>query len=99
MPLSKLVEQIREGIAVIISDNEQVDGVDVGRAVSGIMAYLHSQGVVMKVDRELPEDWIKGLRGKLNLTDWDYEDLMLYLLRSGYVATEPLIERGNGSQE
>lgn len=41
-----------------------------------ILSYLHSQGIVIKTDRELPAD------GRGSLEDWEYE----------YVAVVPLIK-------
>jgi len=44
-------EEIREGLEQIL----------IPEATQEVLLYLHSQGVVIKVDRELPEtaDWIK----------------------------------------
>ena len=52
-----------------------------------VLTYLHSQGVVIKVDRKLPA------------THWENEDMIRgwniaekEMLNAGYVAVEPLIE-------
>ena len=101
-------EEIREGIAGRIYKwyfrNSQLNDLGEWGKVRGatrgmvlaitdiVLEYEDSQGVVIKRDKEMPEDWIRGLKGKLKLTDWDYEDVMLYLDRSGYMAVEPLIK-------
>lgn len=63
--------------------------------VDEILSYLHSQGVVIKVDRELPhlmpqvpnneysEGYCAGESNILNI-----------LIEVGYVAVEPLIKKG-----
>ena len=43
-----------------------------------LLSYLHSQGVVIRVDRDLPAE------GRGSVEDWSYE----------YVAVEPLIKEG-----
>ena len=49
-------EEIKKGITGIIQSGVSQDfaGVDVGSTPEDIIEYLHSQGVVIKVDRELP---------------------------------------------
>lgn len=59
--------------------------------------YLHSQGVVLKVDRELPQI-IRGLAKEieyepsLTYEDRIVEGVLNRMLKAGYVATEPLVE-------
>ena len=67
-----------------------------------ILSYLHSQGVVIKVDRELPENpFDEDING-----DWESKEEETYyvgksngfetckslIIKAGYVAVEPLME-------
>lgn len=54
-----------------------------------ILSYLHSQGVVIKVDKELP---IAALHVKAFIGDNQMELLGGVLDKAGFVATEPLIK-------
>ncbi len=59
--------------------------------------YLHSQGVVIKVDRELPK--LKSLTGDASLKEklaflQGVEALREEVIKAGYEAVEPLIEEG-----
>ncbi len=74
------------------------------------MIYLHSQGVVIKVDRELPLDeyhmasqFPKIFNGRLDIVDYsekkheylsNAKPIMNGMCKAGYVAVEPLIEDG-----
>jgi len=67
-----------------------------------ILIYLHSQGVVIKVDRELPEHWgnkIDWRNKKLNEAGKAYSKVYYVaqedMLKAGYVAVEPLIVNKN----
>lgn len=78
-------EEIREGMLELIkqadSDESNADMWE-GNLMIAILTYLHSQGVVIKVDRELPE-----------CTQYDSEMIMQHdcpLCRRGYVPVEPL---------
>jgi len=78
-------EEIREGIIKKLS---RVPGFSYSPDVitDEILQYLHSQGVVMKVDGDLPEN-IEGC-------DWINQEFIVDncpLLRAGYCKTEPLI--------
>ena len=88
-------EEIREGVAQLV--------VEVGKpnrhsyaVADGMIRYLHSQGVVIKVERELPEYAPfpernpKPIEGAAFLLGMDIgrEDM----LGVGYVAIEPLIK-------
>ena len=53
--------------------------------VSDILSYLHSQGVVIKVDRELPKE-ISKYFPKMG------KHFQREMLRAGYVETVPLLE-------
>ena len=93
-------EEIREGIAKIevgnlwdMEDNRIGALCEIGKdGASRVIDYLHSQGVVIQVERELPEipkfeydhPQYRGLlqRGAIN-----YSKLL-----AGYVPVEPLIE-------
>ena len=77
---------IKEGIAQTIKDDAggyvhlmEHDRIRISKAIVG---YLHSQGVVIKVDRELPEIW----------DGYTMDAYLLKLKKAGYVAVEPLIE-------
>ncbi len=52
-----------------------------------LIKYLHSQGVVRKVERELPSRFLIITRSPQNA----YEQAQRDMLKSGYVAVEPLI--------
>ena len=89
-------EEIREGIKEILlpSGKESVITPYMSGIVSQlIMEYLHSQGVVIKVERELPD-----CPGRVVA---DPEHLMLYkqmqegFIKAGYaIAVEPLVKMG-----
>ena len=82
-------EEIREGILRLIhlkNGNQTIIEDDV-ELCNEIFQYLHSQGVVIKVERELPKD-----------EDYDYyedeafDDGQRSMVEAGYVAVEPLIK-------
>lgn len=96
-------EEIKEGVKDIIIDNSgnisclytEPRNLHVELCLNiadKILSYLHSQGVVIKVDRELPKIPIKAFENykehelgeKCRLTQRD-------MLKSGYVAVEALI--------
>ena len=72
--------------------------------IDKILNYLHSRGVVIKVDKELPtnnyDNWSLAsneLEGRtprqvLHLRYWAYDMAQRDMLNVGYVAVEPLIE-------
>ncbi len=89
-------EEIREGIYNIILDCEEPDGVDANRAVQLITQYLHSQGVVLKVEGKLPEIVFPMHIGSDSpighiAREW-HKKTQEDMLEAGYVKTEPLIE-------
>ncbi len=100
-------EGIREGIAKILSEDLVItigESVDEGEYVSAlqmarlkeadvVLAYLHSQGVVIKVERELPErTWYNDWGGESGKAGYKLcQDDM-----AGYEATIPLIEKQEG---
>lgn len=62
--------------------------------VNSILDYLHSQDVVIKVDKPLPRPKNLNLR-----EDWTWMEEVLLGIRerytkAGYTATEPLIKEG-----
>ena len=60
---------------------------------SQILAYLHSQGVVIKVERELPPRYFANRKKMPWVSDYDVEkNTQEEMLKAGYVAVEPLIE-------
>ena len=75
-------EEIREGFEdwLMGSQHREWDA----KTLSGMaLEYLHSQGVVLKVDRELPEDWYNDFLDKKRIEK--------VFEQAGYVAVEPLI--------
>ena len=78
-------EEIREGVKRLVEWAVETSKPD--RAIKDIIQYLHSQGVVLKVERKLPKN------------DWTNEDMkrawdiaQKFMLKAGYVAVEPLFE-------
>lgn len=55
-----------------------------------VIPYLHSQGVVIKVDKKLPT-WALAIIGD-ELPNATYKVAQKDMLIAGYVATEPLIK-------
>ncbi len=97
-------EEIREGIAKLTEDRFRFPAEEAGliwdknfnyMLASNILSYLHSQGVVIKVDRELPSltDASRCSPGSYtwnkHIAEFNYQQDML---RAGYGAFEPLIE-------
>ncbi len=56
------------------------------READGFLSYLHFQGAVLKVDRELPRILVKASHVE------DVRRIQAAILDAGYVATIPLIE-------
>jgi len=83
-------EEIRKGIETIISDQGYY--FPWGKTAQEILAYLHSQGVVIKVEKELPSD--KNLYGvaKDNMAAGCYYHGQIDMKEAGYVAVEPIIK-------
>ena len=91
-------EKIREGIFDIlfgtcmhITDNPD-------DKTAEVLRYLHSQGVVIKVDRELPKPILYGhftmvdderMATPREISEFTQQEM----LEAGYVATEPLIDK------
>ena len=93
--MTKQQEEIREGIALIIMDSWDKSHKSQDTAYD-IMAYLASQNVVLKVERELSE----GILGEINevAERWalrpNYAEELIgkILTKAGFAATESLIE-------
>lgn len=88
------MKEIREGIAQLLFDwlDCRVEDAADNYAVSDkILSYLHSQGVVIKVDRELPLPEFEN-----SAVGVDRFNLQLQMRRkiseAGCVAVEPIIE-------
>ena len=81
-------EEIREGVYKIIFNNF---GQRPEMLKARLLEYLHSQGVVVKVDRELPQYWFD--RGVNGYTERHYMAVGIKecVEEAGYVAVEPLI--------
>lgn len=71
-------EKIREGVLNIVA--EPVD-ITLGQMTDEILSYLHSQGVVLKVERELPNWFCIALHPD-----------GCPILKAGCCAVEPLIK-------
>lgn len=97
------MDKIREGIAKILLDSWEVDrmqihdnyDLDEEKAAKRIVEYLHSQGVVRKVDRELPDRCDDRLQNNSDFEE-GYIISQKDMLKAGYVAVEPLIGGGDG---
>lgn len=89
-------EEIRWGIELAIRKGIQASTLgehrSLAQTVDDVLAYLHSQGCVLKVDRELAvHDYLHWHRG-----EWCFTPKMFAKFiddKAGYVAVEPLIEK------
>ena len=91
-------EEIAEGIEEILRQPIRIDFVnrqkftDIKRGRSErtvqILRYLHSQGVVIKVDKELPKRFLCAGRTSRESYKLGTEDMLV----AGYVAVEPIIK-------
>lgn len=83
-------EVIREGIEHVITVNHPYIA---SKITEEIIKYLHSQGCVLRVDRELPPSRANETEwsGKVNWDDGYRHAEARYKL-AGYHATEPLVE-------
>lgn len=82
-------EEIIEGIRDIVLKAMGAHSVMAAHFPDTIIHYLHFQGVVIKVERELP-NWCRTVgmfRKPIPITKDD-------ILNAGYVAVEPLIKEG-----
>ena len=80
-------EEIREGMENVIRGYEGAERWS-GVITDGLLGYLHSQGVVIKVDRELPDMPCYSHTREKTAYSRSQEDM----LNAGYVAVEPLIK-------
>ena len=89
-------EEIREGVAKYINQYSEL-GLEVCAGM--IMDYLHSQGVVIKVERELPHPWrddCMSAHSKTCETCFNCEILewaQFDLIEAGLVVVESLVSR------
>lgn len=89
-------EEIREGMEKLVSEAYWYEGkrnivVDIAKKM---LLYLHSQGVVLKVDRELPETWrvtYSDPPTPNKAYEYGQSDGKQDMLKAGYVAVESLI--------
>ncbi len=102
--MNKAQEKIMKGMAKQLAqfDGQDWDALSLeaqgtykGRAIV-LGCHLHSQGVVIKVDRELPDkpladDWAEAIKAPRNAF---YELAQKDMLKAGYVAVEPLVKEG-----
>ena len=96
-------EEIREGVAEDIGKNISPEWrsrnkgyleIRVYDVTDTILAHLHSQGVVIKVDRELPKvEFFDPARPDL-IGEYERQYIrgMERMLKEGYVAVEPLVQ-------
>lgn len=84
-------EEIREGMVALFHEMGLGETIDSETFQQRILFYLHSQGVVIKVERELPK-----VRYTVKVYDNTDSRNIGYAFRkayeqAGYVATEPLV--------
>ena len=84
-------DEIREKIEEIFRNDTQYPSWD--KATDAVLNYLHSQGVVIKVEKELPTiDWMDGRAIDRDSPGFrGYQVAQQQMLNAGYVAVEPLI--------
>ena len=86
MAENKLMAEIADILGKNWGDNWEVHN----RVAKEITTYLHSQGVVIKVDREMPlPSFENSAYGAMKFTE--HLALRRAILNAGYVATEPLV--------
>ena len=91
-------EKIREGIKTLIAIEQSGGGFDGNRLTQKILEFEDMVGVVIKVDRELPEQpsftsYPKDRSdGRPNMTYQIFKAGQRSLIDAGYVAVNPLIE-------
>ena len=91
-------EEIREGIESVIQGFED-NSPDAGYGYEkedmalAIVSELHSQGVVIKVGRELPESIMDAVNGNDKFGKREFARLLMNW--AGYEAVEPLIGADN----
>ncbi len=103
-------EKMRERAIIDLMNYKGFDRLPTEYIVDHLFAFLHSQGVVIRVDRELPNKKCLPIFDKPTRTIiitvpqwWDKEALISYfgtvnqeqMLKAGYVAVEPLIKGGD----
>ncbi len=94
-------EEIREGIKHILEDKD-AHFVSNWVVIDNIFNYLHSQGVVIGVDRELPDNptevtpylglTVAEAREKNLENNCFVKVIQAHMLKAGYVAVEPLVK-------
>ena len=80
-------EKIMEGLDELFHDMGLGETMDSETFINTILAYLHSQGVMIKVDRKF-----RSTRAKVSSSYNDYMLGVEDILDAGYVAVEPLIK-------
>ena len=80
---------IREGLFKVLFPHSNADHYTGDPTVQKVLEYIHSRGVVLKVERELPKLYDDEHPDGFSLPIWCTEAYK----RAGYVATEPLIEK------
>lgn len=85
-------EEIKEGIKDILRENHSLINLD--GIVAAIQRYEASQGVVIRVDRELPEIPEFDSGGVCIWSPKQCEEAQRDMLRAGYVVVESFIKEG-----
>jgi len=96
----EISRQLREGIKTVILMNVEALNSDIVFKEGGldnVLSYLHSQGVVIKEEGELPENpWHQdGIKYRDGLEDQRivYERAQQDMLKAGYTKWSPLIRK------
>ena len=84
-------EEIREGIAKYIRLHYDASTASSEITASVLMKYLDEQGVVIEVNRELPE-YVIGINTTSESSKMLAEEVQRDMLEAGYVVVESLVE-------
>jgi len=82
------LELLRDYEAYKLGQEGEVLDTYIAKAITNAIYELHSQGVVKKVEKELPDCLMAG---QISYDRQTYKDM---LIKAGFVAVEPLIEEG-----
>lgn len=92
-------EEIREGIQPWVDNRFGEGNLFNTQVLYDFLVYLHSKGVVIKVDRELPENRYKKLTDLGDAPWWiGYENGQDDMVEAGYTAVESLIKEVKDGQ-
>lgn len=109
MSKQKIRERIRYQLGLQLIDlheDYRDESPDYDFLIDKILGKLHSQGVVIKVDRELPEmpkpngNTGSGQSSIVELNSKEtIKEVLWRIKQAGFTAVEPLIEENNGQKE